>query len=233
MTCLLAIETATASCSVALTCDGAVLQRTAGGGDRPSEQVPLLIGELFAEAGFGLSRLDAIAFDAGPGSFTGIRVGCGLAQGIALGLDRPLVQIGSLALLAMQAPAGRVVALLDARMAEIYWAPFERADTPQALPQALAIPRVCPPGEWVCPLDIDALIGDGLAAYPALCAVLPAGVAVLDRHARPRAVDMLPLALAELAAGRGIAAEAASPLYVRDKVALTASEQLARRAQRA
>jgi len=249
---ILAIETATADCSVALGVGETVLERSAAAGSaKPSEQVPGLIAALLAEAGIGLGSLDAIAFDVGPGAFTGIRIGCGLAQGMALGADLPLVGLSSLRVLAMQAPDGRVLATLDARMGEIYWATFLRdSDANQPNARALTEARVEAPARLLCPPGIEHAVGDGLsvisladsgagpgvatetAAGVRVSERLPATVRVIDPIARPRAADMLPLALADLRGGLALAPEAASPLYVRDKVALTAAEQLARRAVR-
>jgi len=225
---LLAIETATADCSVALAIGDSVVQASAAPDLlKPSEQVPGLIRRLLAEAGVTLGSLDAIAFDSGPGAFTGIRIGCGLAQGMALGADLPLIGVCSLRVLAMQAPEGRVLAMLDARMAEVYWALFERGSwSGESGARAMSDPRVEPPSSWVCPAGVDSAVGDGLAA----CSEI--GVHVVSSTARPRAVDMLPLARADFRAGLATPPEQASPLYVRDRVALTAAEQLARRAAR-
>jgi len=241
---LLALETATADCSVALLVDGRVQSVASVGGERPSEQVPDLIRQLLAEAGLGVTQLDAVAFDAGPGAFTGIRIGCGLAQGLALGADLPLIGLSSLMVLAMQAPAGRVVSMLDARMGEVYWAPVLRrgeagVDGDAREAAWLDDPHVVAPGDWVCPSEADCAIGDGLnvavltdeGSARVADRLLPS-VRVLSMHARPQASDMLPLAAQRLLAGEAFAPELASPLYVRDKVALTAAEQLARRAAR-
>jgi len=248
---ILAIETATADCSVALALGEVVLERHArSGAEKPSEQVPGLIRQLLAESGISLTSLDAIAFDIGPGAFTGIRIGCGLAQGMAVGADLPLIGLSSLRVLAMQAPEGRVLAALDARMGEIYWAPYHRVAGPvRDGAVALADARVEPPTQFVCSPDIGFAVGDGLSVVlpsetldvplgPA-CATgvrvldgLPSAVTVIDPRARPRAADMIPLALCDLEDGLAVPPEAASPLYVRDKVALTAAEQIARRAAR-
>lgn len=234
---ILAIETATADCSVALALGDSVLQAVAAADtEKPSEQVPGLIRAVLAEAGIALASLDAISFDNGPGAFTGIRIGCGLAQGMALGADLPLIGLCSLRVLAMQAPAGRVLSMLDARMSEVYWALFERVDGGQGADAcALSDPRVEPPSGLLCPDAIDSAVGDGLAVWqaePFPCSRLPGTVRVVSDAARPRAVDMLPLARADLRAGLTVPPEHASPLYVRDRVALTAAEQLARRAAR-
>jgi len=219
------------------------------GAEKPSEQVPGLIRQLLAESGTSLTNLDAIAFDIGPGAFTGIRIGCGLAQGMALGADLPLIGLCSLRVLAMQAPVGRVLATLDARMGEIYWAPYRRvAGAVRAGAQALSDARVEAPAQFICPPDMAFALGDGLsvalpsddgAAAPAAGETdlrvldrLPSAIKVIDPHARPRAADMIPLAQCDLEDGLALPPEAASPLYVRDEVALSAAEQIARRAAR-
>lgn len=227
---LLALETATADCSVALALGSQVLQAeaatTAG---KPSEQLPGLVRRVLAECGIGLSQLDAIVFDHGPGAFTGIRVGCGLAQGMALGADLPLIGLSSLRVLAMRAAPGKVLATLDARMGEVYWAVFDRkGEGDDAVAQQLADAQVGPPASWRCPQGIDVAIGDGLAA--GLSTRLPQCIGVSGADARPRAADMFLPAISDLRAGLGISPDSACPVYIRDKVALTAAEQAARRA---
>jgi len=249
---ILAIETATADCSVALGIGEEVLERSATScSAKPSEQVPGLIAQLLAEGGIAVTGLDVITFDMGPGAFTGIRIGCGLAQGMALGAGLPLVGVSSLRVVAMRAPEGSVLATLDARMGEIYWATYLRASAglrPSAL--ELTEARVEAPARLLCPAEVGFAVGDGLSVVlPAQADLvpsagigglgevrvldrLPSAVRLVDPHARPRAADMIPLALADVDAGLALPAEAASPLYVRDKVALTAAEQIARRAAR-
>lgn len=247
---ILAIETATAACSVAIGIGDEVFERaTDPDAAKPSEQVPKLIERLLAELGLGVASLDLIAFDMGPGAFTGIRIGCGLAQGMALAAELPVIGLCSLRVLALQAPEGEVLAALDARMGEVYWAQYRRGSVggrPTAV--ALGDPQVEAPALLRCPTDIGFALGDGLgvAVSPAvdgdlagtsgeavaLFERLPACVRVVDPRARPRAADMVPLALSDNEVGLALPAEAVSPLYVRDKVALTAAEQLARRSAR-
>jgi tRNA threonylcarbamoyladenosine biosynthesis protein TsaB len=229
---LLALETATADCSVALALGGQILQAEAATtADKPSEQLPGLVRRVLAESGVGVSQLDAIVFDCGPGAFTGIRVGCGLAQGMALGADLPLIGLCSLRVLAMRAAPGKVLATLDARMGEVYWAVFHReGEGEAAVAQQLADAQVGAPASLRCPQGIDLAIGDGLAA--GLASRLPRQIGVSGVDARPRAVDMLLPAISDLRAGLCIPPDSVCPVYIRDKVALTTAEQAARRAPR-
>lgn len=215
---ILALETATHRLSVALWDAGRVVERAAELPSGGSEWLLPAVGELLAEAGVGLKSLDGIAFGAGPGSFTGLRLAVGCAQGLAFGLDRPVFGIDSLAALALASGEQRVFACLDARMNEVYVAAY--ADGIVVLPPTVSPPEQVPlpPGEgWVgC--------GDGFASYPGR---LPAfGRERADL--RPTAAAVAELAAIRFAAGEGGDAAAAAPIYVRDKVALTTAERLAR-----
>jgi tRNA threonylcarbamoyladenosine biosynthesis protein TsaB len=224
---LLAFDTSTEWCSVALG-DGTHWQiRDEHAGQTHSERLLPMVRELLAAAGWTLGELDGIAFGAGPGSFTGVRIGCGVAQGLALGIDRAVVPVPTLAAIAHAVwradGATRVVACLDARMREVYVAAYERG--PEAWSEVHA-PAVLPPvsvaltlpGTWVG-------AGNGFAAYPELAALL--GLARVDAAARPGAQSIAELALPRLIAGEGVDAAAALPLYVRHRVALTAAERAA------
>lgn len=123
---LLAFETATEACSVAVWNDGEVLERYELAPRRHAELALPWADALLAEAGVAKSQLDAIAVGRGPGAFTGVRLAVGIAQGIALALDRPVLPVSTLAALAMRAGAGRVVAAIDARMGEVYVGAFQR-----------------------------------------------------------------------------------------------------------
>lgn len=199
--------------------------RTAAPGLNSSVTLLPLIAALLAEAGCSYAALDALAFGAGPGSFTGLRVACGVAQGLAVAYDRPLLGISSLAAMAHAAPASRVLACLDARMGEVYFAAF--ADGQTILP-----PGVCPPGELPLPAGEGWLVaGNALQAYPALVARLAADARGRGWAQRPdilpTAASVLALALPRLAGGEGHDAALAVPFYVRDKVAQTIAERLA------
>jgi tRNA threonylcarbamoyladenosine biosynthesis protein TsaB len=122
---LLAIDTVTEACSAALLVDGEIQQRFTIEPRRHTELILPMIDELLGEAGLSLSQLDALAVDRGPGSFTGVRIGVGVVQGLAFAADLPVYPVSSLAALALAASqeitADTMLAMLDARMDEIYW----------------------------------------------------------------------------------------------------------------
>ena len=213
-----AIETSTEWCSVALWADGeiAALERRAG--NRHSELVlPML------ETLLGTKQLDAVAFGAGPGAFTGLRIACGLAQGLALARGLPVLGVSTLEALAQESGAPRVVACLDARMREVYYAALEKRAgrwheviAPQCVPPQSAPP---PPGDgWVG-------AGNGFEVYKEF---LTGKVSVSKPSVHPTAVAVAQLAAPRLAAGEGVDAALAVPVYLRDKVAFT-KEELERR----
>ncbi len=221
---LLAFDTSTDRLSIALVHRGERLEHSAAGGALASASLIPSVLRLLAEAGLALGDLDAIVFGRGPGSFTGLRTACAVAQGFGFGADVPLLPIDTLAAVAEEARARfgaeRLVALLDARMDQVYVAhvAFDGSSV-RAEDQA---PRLADPAQVVVPPGW-ALAGNAFAAYGAR---LPAGTA---RHeVWPTAAAMLRLAPAMLAAGLAVDAADALPLYVRDKVAETSAERAAR-----
>ncbi|MCW4456208.1 tRNA (adenosine(37)-N6)-threonylcarbamoyltransferase complex dimerization subunit type 1 TsaB [Flavobacterium sp. MXW15] len=229
---LLAFETATEACSVALHVDGRVLERFEIAPRRHAELALPWAEQLLAEAGIARSQLDAIALGRGPGAFTGVRLAIAIAQGIALALDRPLLPVSTLQALALRAPAGaqHVLASIDARMGEVYAAAFERRDDGL---QALGAEVVIAPDAYALPQEAAAWhgVGTGLAAADGLLAArLQPVLASVDAQALPRASDVLTLALAAHARGEAVAPERVEPAYLRDNVALTLVEQQALRA---
>jgi tRNA threonylcarbamoyladenosine biosynthesis protein TsaB len=215
---LLALETSTHRLSVAVWQDGELAEWAATLPSGGSEWLLPSVHGLLADTGMVLSALDGIAFGAGPGSFTGLRLAAGCAQGLAFGLDLPVVGICTLEALALASGESRVLACLDARMNEVYSAAY--ADGEQVLAPSVSAPEqvTLPAGEgWVgC--------GDGFASHPAR---LPA-LSRLRGDVLPTAAAVVRLAAPRLAAGQGLDAALAAPLYVRDKVALTTAERLAR-----
>jgi len=224
---ILAIETATEACSVALSVDGAIIERFELAPRRHAELVLPMADALLAQAGIGKRQLDAIAVGRGPGAFTGIRLAIAIAQGLALALDRPVVPVSTLAVLAMGArDAGLpMLALLDARMGAVYGGQF--VPDRDGLVSAIADEQVRSPADVDAP-DADAFvaIGSGYAAYAAILdARFGAAMRAAHPQAMPHAADLVRLAARDFAAGRGVDALAAQPVYLRDKVALTLAEQ--------
>lgn len=225
---VLVIDTSTEYCSAALWLDGRVQAFRVLAGQRHSSLLLPMVDELLREAGLTLRQLDGIGYGAGPGSFTGLRIACAVTQGLAFGADLPVVGVSTLESIAEQAGTGRVLTVLDARMAEVYWAAYERAgegwhtvSEPQlALPESVSVPA----GDgWVGAGNGFAVLGEALR--PRLAKQLVR----IDDTLMPDAAAMAPLAAAAFARGEGVDAALAAPIYLRDKVALTIDERRARK----
>ena len=218
---ILALETSTDSGSCALWLDGQLIERQCPPGRPHSETLLPLVRELLAEAGRKISQLDAIAFGVGPGAFTGLRVACGAAQGLAVAADVPLIQVTSLENLAAQTGKSRVLALLDARMGEVYAGYYQAARDNYALlgeirvaaPQAIEFPDGA---DWFA-------VGNAITAYPALAERLAAAGVESLLGVMPTAASVARIAAQR---GGGIDPADAAPLYIRDKVAKTVAERL-------
>ncbi len=225
---LLAFETSTEACSVAVYVDGRVLERFEIAPRRHTELALPWAEALLAEAGVARSQLDAIAVGRGPGAFTGVRLAIALAQGVALGLDLPVLPVSTLAVLAMQAGGERRISAIDARMGEVYLGTFARQGEGLL---ALSEETVVRPDVAVIPAGggwHGAGTGFG-AADGALQLRLQGRLATVDAQALPRAADVARLAAPVFAAGGGIAPERAEPAYLRNDVALTLAQQRAAR----
>jgi len=240
-TVLLAIDTSTEFCSVALLSADAsstgptapapqVWARHEATGAVSSTRLLPAIRELFAEAGLTLADCDAIAFGAGPGSFTGLRTATGVAQGLAFGLDVPVVPVGTLLACAesarLRAPSTtRVLAALDARMDEVYWADYawdvEAGDWRVIHPASLDTP-----GRLVLPDVPFTLAGNAAAAFGARLEA-SGRAEVIDGEAVPHALPVAIAGLRAFRAGRTVPADQAAPEYIRDKVAQTTAERMA------
>lgn len=212
----------------------AVLARESSGVRTHSQAILPMIQELLAQAGITLRQCDAIAFGAGPGSFTGVRTACGIAQGLAFGAALPVLPLVTLAAMALachrETGATEILTVLDARMGEVYWAQYHYANGLQVLAEA----ALCAPGA-LAPLARERPLtacGNGLSAYPQAFAQQPfASGARAD--IMPHAREIALLGQIELAAGAGLPAAAAQPLYLRNKIAFTSSERLAINAAKA
>ncbi len=223
---ILALETSTEYCSAALWRDGPAGDRVELAGQKHSELLLPMIDGLLRDANLKLSDMDGIAFGAGPGSFTGVRIACGVAQGLALGAHLPVVGVCTLEALAQRCGHDRVIAALDARMAEVYHAAYEkRGDAWQAIcAPSLCLPEHAPRVQgtgWFGAGSGFNAHGDVLRAYYA------EKLAGIDAQAVPLASAIAALAAPLFVAGKGMDAAEALPLYLRDKVALKTSERAA------
>ena len=193
-------------------------------GSANSERILPAIDTVLADAGWRLADLDGIAFGAGPGAFTGVRIACSVAQGLALGAQLPVVAIPTLLALAQEAwrdrGATRVFACLDARMREVYLAFCVREDGGWRVERE---PAVIKPADVQVPMGVWDGEGDGFAAYAEL-ASLP-GVARAHPNTVPTARAIGELAIPLFARGHGVPASQARPLYIRQHVALTTAER--------
>jgi len=222
----LAFETATRRLSVALWQDGELTERFADHPNSGSAYLLPWVHELLAQSGIKLTQLDGIAFGAGPGGFTGLRLACGVAQGLAFGLDVPVAPISTLAALALASGEHTVWACLDARMNEVYAAAYtiEGDRVHEVMAPHCAAPAVLP-----APTFQNAWgVGDGFKIYGELLATRKPDLTGVRPDIFPSAVAVARLAASVLANGSGVAAAQAQPLYVRDKVAFTTAERLAR-----
>ncbi|ULU27165.1 tRNA (adenosine(37)-N6)-threonylcarbamoyltransferase complex dimerization subunit type 1 TsaB [Dyella terrae] len=224
---LLAIETSTEACSVALIRGDEVIARSEIAPRRHAELVLPMADALLAEAGLGRHALDVIAVGRGPGAFTGVRLGISLAQGMALALDVPVVTVSSLAALALEAPEddADILAVIDARMGEIYAASYRRDDNGGLV--VLDEERVCTPGALsLSPSTAWHVVGTGWTTYEDVLRPRLTGALRSAEGARyPQARHVAELAAREFFAGHAHAPEHALPVYLRDKVALTLVEQ--------
>ncbi len=236
---LLAIDSGTEHLSIAVGCKATVWQYAGAGGARASTDLIAAVLDLLAQAGVSLSALDAIAFGAGPGSFTGLRTACSVVQGLAFGANVPVLPMDSLLAVAEDArqtaaadvPNVQVLALLDARMDEVYAAHYAYAHGQWRVlqPSQLVRPEALPVLQPDASLGPLLLAGNVFAVYadrlPA--ALLQAGAVV---PALPTATAMLRLAPTLLAQGLAVDAAHAMPSYIRDKVAKTTAERMAEKA---
>lgn len=225
---ILALDTATEACSVALRIGDSVLERYAELERGHAERLLPMVDELLVESGLVLGSLDAIAFGRGPGAFTGVRLAASVAQGLAFGAGLGVVPVSDLTAVAQLAAslhpaASRVLVVNDARMREVYWAAFRVS----SLVEAISHERVGPGTE----VDVTAVssadgswvaAGRGLRAAPDLAErCRAAGMAMLV-DLLPRAREVLELARPAVAAGQLLPPERALPVYVRDKVVASA-----------
>ena len=225
---ILAIETSTELASVALLRAGVTLTRESRGAQTHSMTVLGLVQELIAEAGITLSACDAIAFGSGPGSFTGARTACGLTQGLAFGANLPVIPIVTLLAMAeaarMQVHAQHVIPVLDARMAEVYSAEYAFDDALTHEWKIISAPALCAASEVEMKTTVI-VCGNGLTSYATDFEHLDSKQSYPT--IMPHATEIAQLAARAWLRGEHCHPRDASPLYLRNKVALTTNERLA------
>ncbi|CAI8774778.1 tRNA (adenosine(37)-N6)-threonylcarbamoyltransferase complex dimerization subunit type 1 TsaB [Methylocaldum szegediense] len=220
---ILAIETATEACSAALLIDDAVIERYELAPQRHNRLILPMIESLLAEAGIKIAQVDALAFGRGPGSFTGVRIAAGVAQGIAFGADLPVVPVSTLAALAQDAltEASETIAFpcIDARMSEVYWGVYRKGEA--GLAELLGQESVLPPDRVSFPDQAGGVgIGSGWKTYGSVLEERLGGcVKRLMPDRFPRAAMVARLGADAFGKGLFVQPEQALPVYLRDNVA--------------
>ena len=217
---LLALETSTEACSVAISLDGKIHERV-DHGQHHSDVILGMVQQVLAESGLSLKQLDAIAFSRGPGSFTSLRIGAGVVQGLAFGANLPVVPVSSLAVLAQGVDAPKVLAAFDARMNQVYWGAYVRNE--KGLVELQGQEIVIAPSDVSLPEGQGWMgAGSGWDIYADLL-TRKLGSCLTEWRAKAfptgRAVATLPGAAA-FTAGQAVSPEQAIPVYIRDEVAV-------------
>jgi tRNA threonylcarbamoyladenosine biosynthesis protein TsaB len=221
---ILAFDTSSSYCSIALWIDGEILSRNILAEQRHSEILLPVLQELLAESELTLVQLDGIAFGAGPGSFTGLRIACGVAQGLAFGSGLPVIGISTLEALAQQAGANKVITAIDARMGEIYHAAYiKSADNWENVSAPiLCLPRYAPlmtGDNWVgCGSGFDKYCDELKSHYGS-------SISHLNLGFFPHAREMAQLAAQVFKQGLGVDPVEIAPIYLRNKIALKENER--------
>ena len=227
---ILALETSTEIASVALLYGNQIYTRESIGVQMHSQTVLPMVQSLLGEIGISLRQCDALAFGVGPGSFTGVRTACGVVQGLAFGADLPVLPVGTLEAMAQACHdldgATEVLAVLDARMGEVYWAQYRYVNS---IWQVLVEPVLSAPTQvlpQVAQLGLIQACGNGLQVY-AEAYIDASFMATARTDIVPHARQIAQLGCVALTQGGGVTAADAQPLYLRNKVALTIIERTA------
>ena len=223
---ILALDTSTEYCSVALWQEGEVVERCELAGQKHSEMLIDMISGLFQDTGFSIQDMDGIAYGSGPGSFTGVRIACGVTQGLALGAGLPVAGICTLLAVAEGSGHTRVIAALDARMGEIYCAAYEQSAENHRW-KTIFEPCLCKP-EAAPTVEGAGWFGAGsgfLVFSEVLQQRYTGQLNGVDGAVIPQAAAISELGGAQFASGQGMDAAQAQPFYLRDKVALKTVER--------
>lgn len=223
---ILALETSTEIASAALLHGEQIIACESSGVRTHSQTILPMVQSLLAQAGITLAQCHAIAFGAGPGSFTGVRTACGIAQGLAFGADLPVIPIVTLQAMAQSCREATgvsdVLAMLDARMDEIYWAQYRFLDGWHTI----AEPTLSSPSGVITSGDVIAC-GNGFSVYAASIGIHQS-IKSAQPEIMPHAKQVAQLARIEFIAKRTVSPRDAQPIYLRNKVALTTTERLAK-----
>jgi tRNA threonylcarbamoyladenosine biosynthesis protein TsaB len=229
MTILLAIETSTEIASVSLNIGARIISRDLSGVQTHSHGLLPAIQELLLDAELGLQQVGALAFGCGPGAFTGTRTACGVVQGLAYGLNLPVIPVVSLAMMAeaayLHSGYQEMLCLLDARMDEVYWAHYRRQGEQWV---ELVAPRLGAQNDAVALArlrQLPVVLGDGLQ-------LLASDSDIVMTRERPHAEFAVRIALRAFDLGMTVDAAQAQPLYLRNKIAQTTAERLSLRESR-
>lgn len=222
MTKILAIDASSEACSAACLVDNEIYERSAVIPRKHTELILPMVEEVMSQAGLSLNQLDALAFNRGPGSFTGVRVGTSVAQGLAYALDLPVIPVSGLAAVAQGARRklgkDKILVVMDARMDEVYWAYYQFT---QGSMQLLGGEHVSPLSAMSKPVEGDWFaVGSGITVYNKEFNAWGGNQSVtsLTENLLPQAIDVAELAKLEFLAGNTVSAMEAQPIYLRDKV---------------
>lgn len=219
---ILALDTSTEACSVALSADGHIRERFELGAQH-SSLILEMVDEVLAAAALSLANLDALAFGRGPGSFTGLRIGAGVVQGLAFGAGLPVVPVSSLAAMAQGQRQSQVLAAFDARMSQVYWGAYRRG--PDEIVTLVGDECVVAPGKVPLPQAGDWFgVGSGWDHYAdELIARLGDRVRDWSEGGHPHARDVARLGEVGFSNHEAVSAEQALPVYLRDNVVVRPS----------
>ncbi len=221
---ILAFDTSTTHCSTALLIDGITHTKGIDAGRNHSELLLPMVNDILAETELTLTQLDCIAFGAGPGSFTGLRIACGVAQGLAFAADLPVIGISTLETVAKKVNEQKMIIALDARMGEIYHAAYTKLDDGF---KTVSPPTLCKP-QYAPQLEGDQWFGSGSGFdvfHEELSSRYHRKILDIKSDIQPHAVEITQLAASQLVKGTCTDPAKASPIYIRNKVALKESER--------
>ncbi len=223
---LLALDTSTEACSAALFIDGEICERFEITPKAHTKLLLPMIESLLAQAELKLTQLDALAFGCGPGSFTGLRIATGVVQGLAFGADLPVVPVSTLAALAQNFSQDLSFVAMDARIGEIFWGVYQK--NTDGFVELISEEAVLPVSQIQFPQQSAIGIGSGWRVYETELVEKTHGlVSQIESDALPHSSLIAKLGVYGFEQGRGIAAEFAQPVYLRDKVAQTERERAA------